>query len=134
MESVNKITGIGKKEAEALARAGIHTTTQLLEEGATSVGRMRIADEARLTDAQVKGWVHIADLLRVEGMTPDLAALLCRIEVPTVPKLAYRSPGPLLAELEAYNGRYHTIGSLPDAATIERMVNQAKHLPKVVEH
>jgi len=134
MESINSITGVGTRETEALARADIYTTAQLLLLGATSVGRMRIADESGLADAQIKSWVHIVDLLRVDGMTPDLAKLLCEIGVLTVPKLAFRSPDTLRVELIDRAAHHHKTNIVPDAPTLERMVNRAKHLPKVVEH
>ena len=54
MASVKDIYGISEAQAEALAEAGVRTTSQLLEAGATSTGRMRLADEARLTDELVK--------------------------------------------------------------------------------
>ena len=54
MASVKDMYGISEAQAEALAEAGVRTTSQLLEAGATSTGRMRLADEARLTDELVK--------------------------------------------------------------------------------
>ncbi len=130
MASVSELMGIDEAQVAALAEAGIYTVDQLLDSGATSSGRMRIADEAHLTDELVKRWVHQADLFRLEGMTSRLAAELQSIGVYTVPKLAYRTSDELHAELMAFANE----SNIPTRETLEELINEAKKMPKVVHH
>ena len=134
MASVKDIYGISEAQAEALAEAGVHTTNQLLEVGATSTGRMRLADEARLTDELVKKWVHQADLMRIDGVGAAVVGLLCAVGVCTVPKLAYHDSDSLRRDLVAYAERTPDVIKIPSSSTLETYIAQAKKLRKIVHH
>ena len=134
MASVKDIYGISEAQAEALAEAGVHTTNQLLEVGATSTGRMRLADEARLTDELVKKWVHQADLMRIDGVGPAVVGLLCAVGVCTVPKLAYHDSDSLRRDLVAYAEQTPDAIKVPSSSTLETYIAQAKKLRKIVHH
>lgn len=134
MTSVKEIIGIDDRAVERLHDVGVHTLEQLLELGATSTARMRLADEAQLDDAAIKQWVHQADLMRVDGISPELAHLLCRVGVETAPKLAYRNSDSLHAELVEGNRNKHSMRQLPDVHELHDYITSAKHLPKLVRH
>lgn len=134
MANIRDITDMTDRSAELLRGAGIHTLEQLLEMGATSTGRMTLADEAHLDDQMVKRWVHQADLLRIKGIGPDFAELLCRAGVCTTPKLAYRSSDSLYAELAEVNETYHIVRRLPSRNELSDFIMAAKRLPKLVRH
>lgn len=134
MASIREISDITEPIAELLREAGVSTLEQLLETGATSSGRMRLADRARLDDQMIKQWVHQADLLRIKGVGPDFAELLCRAGVTTSPKLAYRSSDSLFAELTELNSRDHIVRRLPSRVELGGFITAAKHLPKLVQH
>lgn len=134
MASVKDIYGISEAQAEALAEAGVRTTSQLLEAGATSTGRMRLADEARLTDELVKKWVHQADLMRIDGVGAAVAGLLCAVGVCTVPKLAYHDSDSLRRDLLAYAEQNTGATKVPSISTLEAYIAQAKKLRKIVHH
>lgn len=134
MVSISRVNFIGCDNAKLLARAGIHSLEQLLREGATSMGRMRIADAANLDDKMVKSWVHYADLRRVEGVGPKLAEILSAIGVLTVPKLAYKSPSALCKIVNDYIERVgYDINKLSENQ-LAKIIANAKSLSKVVEH
>lgn len=134
MANINDIEGVSPAHAALLMDIGIRTTDQLLELGATSTARMLLADQTHLSDETIKQWVHHADLLRIDGMTPAYAELLCRFEVCTVPKLAYRDVRLLHAALSEWNHREHAVDWVPSIAELEDFITQAKELPKVVHH
>ena len=134
MASVKDIYGISEAQAEALAEAGVHTTNQLLEVGATSTGRMRLADEARLTDELVKKWVHQADLMRIDGVGAAVVGLLCAVGVCTVPKLAYHDSDSLHRDLVAYAEQTPDVIKVPSSSTLETYIAQAKKLRKIIHH
>lgn len=132
--NIKLISAIGTREANALADIGIYTSAQLLARGATSSGRMRVADESRLSDEQIKAWVHIADLLRLDKVGTRLATLLCAAGVMTVPKLAYQTARGLYEKLLATNADNIYMKRLPDLQDLEGIISAAKHEPKIVRH
>jgi predicted flap endonuclease-1-like 5' DNA nuclease len=134
MTSIKEIEGIGPKYAAMLAEGGVRTTEQLLEAGDTATKRMRLADETHLGQDQILGWVHQADLCRINGIGEEFAELLVRAGVVTVPKLAYRSASSLYADLAAYNEAHHVVRRLPAETELEKMILQAKKLPKLIRH
>ena len=134
MVSIKSIEGIKPAYQEKLLSIGIRTTDQLLEAGATSTGRMRIADEAHLSETQVKEWVHRADLLRIHGISHEVADLLARVGACTVPKLAYRQAVSLHDDLVSYNAAHHVVKHVPTVGEVEAILKAAKRLPKMIHH
>lgn len=134
MPSIRELVDINIQSAEKLEEIGIRTIEQLIELGTSSTERMRLADISHLDDASIKKWVHQADLMRVEGIQPTLAHLLCQVAVCTAPKLAYRNASRLHAELIAYNAASHTMKSVPDIDELRAYIASAKQLPKLVRH
>ncbi len=134
MTSTKEIIGIDSTSVERLATAGVRTLEQMLELGSTSAGRMRLADETGLDDATIKQWVHQADLMRVKGIGPELAHLLCQVGVFTAPKLAYRSTDSLYADLVANSRGHRAHRRLPGIHELHDYITAAKQLPKLVRH
>ena len=134
MASIKDIQDMNEAQAAALAEVGVRTTNQLLEAGATSTGRMRLADEARLTDELVKKWVHQADLMRIEGVGGRLAGLLCAVGVCTIPKLAYHVSDSLYQDLVDYAAQAPGRTKIPSIETLDSYIAQAKKLRKLVHH
>ena len=134
MASIKEIINIDSQSVERLHDAGIRTLEQLLEIGATSAGRMHLADQTRLDNAIIKNWVHEADLMRVNGMSPELAHLLLGAGVSTTPKLAYRTTDSLHAELIERNRDSKMMGRLPGIAELHQYIVAAKSLPKLIRH
>ena len=134
MTSIKEIIGIDTGAVERLHEVGVSTLEQLLEQGATSTARMHLADQTGLDDASVKQWVHQADLMRVKGVGPELAHLLCQVGVFTTPKLAYRSTDALHADLVECNQSLRAMRQLPGVAELQEFITSAKTLPKLVRH
>ncbi len=134
MTSIKELIGIDTGAVERLHEVGVSTLEQLLEQGATSTARMHLADQTGLDDASVKQWVHQADLMRVKGIGPELAHLLCQVGVFTTPKLAYRSTDALHADLVECNHNLRAMQQLPGVAELHEFITSAKTLPKLVRH
>ncbi len=134
MATIKDIIDINQRSVELLSDAGVRTLAQLLEAGATSSARMQLADQAHLDDKTIKYWVHQADLMRIDGLGPEFAHLLCKAEICTVPKLAYRSTDGLYAELLELNEREHIVGRIPSREELHNFITEAKRLPKLVQH
>ena len=123
-----------ERVVEKLHGAGIHTTEQLLTLGATPSGRFRLADETHLDIDEVAELVHIADLMRINGVGPEYATLLYQVGAASTPKLAYRSPHLLAEAIEAYTKEHDSLGRIPTLSECEHWVAEAKKLPKVIQH
>lgn len=134
MASVREIINIDSQSIGRLNDAGVHTLEQLLEVGATSSGRMHLADETRLDDETIKAWVHEADLMRVKGVGPELAHLLRAAGVSTTPKLAYRTTDALHADLIECNRDAKTMRTIPGISELHQFIVSAKSLPKLIRH
>ncbi|MGB4762771.1 MAG: DUF4332 domain-containing protein, partial [Candidatus Saccharimonas sp.] len=119
---------------ERLRDMGVRTTEQLIEQGSTSAARLHLADQTGTDEAKIGQWVHQADLLRIAGIGPELAHLLCQVGVSTVPKLAYRSTERLYEDLSVYARRVHKVAALPSQIELHGFGVVAKRLPKLVRH
>ena len=134
MTSIKELIGMDTGAVERLHEVGVSTLEQLLEQGATSTARMHLADQTGLDDASVKQWVHQADLMRVKGIGPELAHLLCQVGVFTTPKLTYHSTDALHADLVECNHNLRAMQQLPGVAELHEFITSAKTLPKLVRH
>lgn len=128
MASIKDFKLISDHQAQKLAEVGIRTCSQLLERASTPVDRMNLADKIGIDGSVVADLTNHADMMRVKGMTPELAVALCKTGVCTVPKLAYHSIAGLHEKLIE-----HTDYSV-DRKTLEAMVSSAKSLPKIIRH
>lgn len=134
MTSLEAVVGIDDYSVQQLKAAGVNTIEQLVEYGATPTGRMRLADCAHLDHGVILQWVHQADLMRIKGVGPDLAYVLCHIGVLTVPRLAYHSAEALHKVLVA-SGSIHPVADwLPRLDELRGFIETAKRLPKLVLH
>lgn len=129
---IEEIEGIGQAYADKLRAAGITTTEQLLEAGATRSGREKIAQETEISPKLILKWVNHADLFRIKGVAGQFAELLEASGVDTVKEFAHRVPANLQPKLVEVNDARNLCNRVPSVAEVEKMVAQAKELdPKV---
>lgn len=129
------IEGIGPVYAAKLKAAGVDTTDDLLETGASRPGREKLAEATGLTTGQILKWVNHVDLMRLDGVGSEYSDLLEAAGVDSPAELARRNPANLaitFQELDA--ARPNWIRRLPSEAMVIGWVEQAKALPKVVTH
>jgi len=134
MTKLTSIEGIGEKYGDALEGAGVSTQEDLLEKGATPAGRKKIAEGSGLSEKLILEWVNQADLARIKGVGEEYADLLEAAGVDTVPELAQRNADNLLAAMEATNTEKKLVRQLPTSEQVADWINQAKALPRVIEH
>lgn len=129
---IEEIEGIGQAYADKLRAAGITTTEQLLEAGATRSGREKIAQETEISPKLILKWVNHADLFRIKGVAGQFAELLEASGVDTVKEFAHRVPANLQPKLVEVNDARNLCNRVPSVTEVEKMVAQAKELdPKV---
>ncbi len=121
------------EESEALKKAGISTTLDLLDAIATTAGREGVASKSGLTFARLTLLAAQVDLLRVNGLGPSMVRLLQAGGVRHARDLAKSAPAELRARLEAANGVHRIAPVLPSEGILEDWIRQAGGLKSVVE-
>lgn len=128
------IQGVGEVYAEKLIAAGIKDTDTLLAKCAKPAGRKALADETGISPKLILTWTNHADLYRIQGVGPQFAELLEAAGVDTVKELKHRVPENLQKKLEEVNAQKNLTNRVPAVKEVEKMVEQAKELPAVMEY
>lgn len=128
------IEGVGEVYAEKLTAAGINTVEELLEKCAKPAGRKALAEATEISDKLILRWTNHADLMRINGVGPQFSELLEAAGVDTVKELKHRVPANLQAKLEEVNAVKKLVRRVPALPEVEKMVEEAKALPGVVEY
>lgn len=131
---IEGIEGIGPANARKLRAAGIRTVDDLLEAGATKQGRKELSDKTGINETVILGWVNKADLFRISGIGEEYSDLLKEAGVSTVVALGRRNPKNLHEALVGVNKTKKLVRRTPTLAQTTAWIEQAKTLPKKVEH
>lgn len=131
---IKEIEGIGAVYAEKLANIGINTVHALLDKGCVKSGRREIAEKTGISETLILEWVNMADLFRIEGVGEEYSDLLEEAGVDTVVELSKRDPENLYAKMKEVNEQKKLVKQLPTLDTIKKWVENAKTLPRKVEH
>ncbi len=128
------VEGIGSTYETRLNNIGIYTVGDLLSDGATPNGRKTIAEETEISSKLILEWVNICDLYRISGVGEEYSDLLEEAGVDTVPELARRNPENLHTKMSEVNEEKNLVRRLPSVSDVERWVEEAKKLPRVIEY
>ena len=131
---VEEIEGIGPVLGEKLRAARINTVDKLLENAATKKQRQSLAEETGISEKQILKFTNMADLFRLNGVGQEYAELLEVAGVDTVPELAQRNAANLTAKMEEVNEAKNLTRKTPSATEVEKWIEQAKELPRVIEY
>jgi predicted flap endonuclease-1-like 5' DNA nuclease len=134
MSAIIDIEGVGEGYAAKLKDADVSTVEKLLEAGATAKGRAALAEKTGISEKLILKWVNHADLFRIKGVAGQFAELLEAAGVDTVPELAQRNAENLHQKLAEVNAAKNLTNSLPNAAAVQKWIDEAKTLPRVVTH
>jgi predicted flap endonuclease-1-like 5' DNA nuclease len=129
-----EIEGIGPTYSERLKDIGIHTVEELLEQGATRKQREDLAEKTDISPNLILEWVNHADLYRVKGVAGQYSDLLEEAGVNTVPELARRNPENLHNTIMEINQEKNLVNRVPSLSNVQDWINQAKELPRKIEH
>ena len=134
MANIQDIEGIGPAFGEKLEAAGIKTVEALLEQGASAAGRKAIEDKTGIDGGKILTWVNHADLFRIKGVAGQFSELLEASGVDTVPELAQRNAANLTAKMGEVNTEKNLANRAPSESEVEKWIEEAKSLPKIVTH
>jgi predicted flap endonuclease-1-like 5' DNA nuclease len=132
---IDEIEGIGPAYAEKLTAAGVSTTEELLEQGAKSSGRDRLAADTGISGTLILEWVNHADLMRIPGVGSEYSDLLEAAGVDSPLELARRNAANLAQTFQEVDAaRPNMVRRVPSEATVEAWIAAAKDLDRIVEH
>jgi predicted flap endonuclease-1-like 5' DNA nuclease len=134
MTSLKAIEGIGTKNAEKLARAGVRSVEALLAKGGKSKDRKVLSTESGISDTQILEWVNRADLFRIRGIGEEYSDLLEQAGVDTVVELSKRKADNLHAAMAQINAEKNLVNRMPSVGMVEGWIKEAKTLPRAVEY
>ncbi len=128
------IEGIGDAYMLKFQGEGILTTDALLSKCASNKGRKELAEKLGFRPEQILAWTNRADLFRIKGIGEEYSDLLEASGVDTVPELAQRNAENLVAKMAEVNEQKKLVRRLPVLSQVERWIEQAKNLPRVVNY
>ncbi len=134
MAKLIDIEGIGETYHAKFKAEGIVTTEKLLAQCSSDKGRKELAEKLGLRHEQILEWTNRADLFRIKGIGEEYSDLLEASGVDTVPELAQRNAANLLAKMAEVNALKKLVRRLPVISQVERWIEQAKALPRVVTY
>jgi predicted flap endonuclease-1-like 5' DNA nuclease len=134
MTHLIEIEGIGPSYAEKFESHGIKTVEDLLRAGATPNGRKELIEKTGLSHHLILKWVDAADLFRVKGIGRQYSEFLQAAGVDSIKELAQRRADHLHEKLTAINREKKHVHEVPGINAIERWIEEAKALPRVVSY
>lgn len=134
MAKLETIEGVGPVLREKFAGVGIATCEELLEKGSTRNGRKELESATGISQAQIQKFVNHADLMRIKGVGGEYSELLEHAGVDTVPELAQRDASNLAVKLGEINLEKKLVRVAPSEKRVNRWIEQAKTLPRIIEY
>ena len=128
------IEGVGEVYAEKLIAVGINTDADLLKQCAKPAGRKELEEKTGISGKLILKWANHCDLYRINGVGPQFAELLEASGVDTVKELKHRVAENLQKKLEEVNAAKNLTNRVPAVVEVQRMIDQAKELPAVMEY
>lgn len=125
---LTEIEGLKETHARKLAKAGIKTTQDLLENGRTPAKRKKLAQETHISAKLILRWVHIADLVRVDGIGAEYADLLEKTGVDTAKDLSRRNAENLAIALERTNEQKNLVRRPPGIKRLLKIIESASEI------
>lgn len=118
--------------AGKLAKVGIKTTNELLNQGANSRKRRALAKKTGIKTRHLTLWVQMSDLLRINGVGPIMAKLLKAARVDTVAQLRRQKAERLLKRVTQVNKKSKITPNPPSKEHLAGWIASAKKLKIVV--
>ncbi|NVM46912.1 MAG: DUF4332 domain-containing protein [Candidatus Lokiarchaeota archaeon] len=127
---LTEIIGLEEKHARLLEKAGIKEVEDLL-----TLSYYQVKELARSIGVTVKAldtWQEHADLMRIQGVNPELANAINLIGIDSVKEFAYRKAKTTVEKLkELKKGNPKILAKVPTLKNVEDWISEAKNLAEV---
>jgi predicted flap endonuclease-1-like 5' DNA nuclease len=133
-EPIEYVEGIGDVRGRKWRAVNITKTGDLLVFGATRKGRAALAKRSGFGESEILTWANQVDLYRIMGVGKQYADLLEQSGVDTIVELAGRNPQNLQKRMVEINNQRKLVGRTPTLAEVEKWVEQAATLPRVMHY
>ena len=131
---IEDVEGIGPVLGDKFRAAGVKDTDALLKGALTAAQRKALAEQTGLSEARVLKFANMVDLCRISGVGSEYSELLEAAGVDTVPELAQRNAANLVQTMTAVNHEKKLTRQVPTEAEVSKWIEQAKSLPRMIEH
>ena len=128
------VEGIGEVYSKKLIEAGINTVDDLLEKCAKPAGRKELAEASGISAKLILTWTNHADLMRINGVGPQFSELLEAAGVDTVKEFRHRKAENLVAKMIEINEQKNLVNRVPSVTEVQKMIDQAKEQPPMMEY
>ena len=128
------VEGIGEVYSKKLIEAGINTVDDLLEKCANPAVRKELAEASGISAKLILTWTNHADLMRINGVGPQFSELLEAAGVDTVKEFRHRKAENLVAKMIEINEQKNLVNRVPSVTEVQKMIDQAKELPPMMEY
>lgn len=128
------VEGIGNVNAKKLVEAGINIVDDLLQKAKNPAGRKTLEETTGISGKSILKWTNHADLMRINGVGPQFSELLEAAGVDTVKELKHRVAENLQQKLEEINNKKNLVNRVPSVSEVQKMIDQAKELPAIMEY
>lgn len=128
------VEGIGNVNAKKLVEAGINTVDDLLQKAKNPAGRKTLEETTGISGKSILKWANHADLMRINGVGPQFSELLEAAGVDTVKELKHRIAENLQQKLEEINNKRNLVNRVPSVSEVQKMIDQGKELPAIMEY
>lgn len=133
-QPIEFVEGIGDVRGRKWRAVDITKTVDMLVFGATRKGRAALAKRSGFEEAQILGWANQVDLYRIKGVGKQYADLLEQSGVDTVVELGQRNPANLHKLMIEVNEKRQLVRRTPTLAEVEKWVDQAATLPRIMHY
>ena len=134
MARISGLACLDPADAAKLVDFGVTSTDRLLLVAARKQGREDLAQETDLDEDQILYLVHLADLMRVEGIGTEYCSLLEKVGVHTLKQLSRRSPVRLFDDICELNEDQRVVRRLPSESELVDWIAAAKKLESKVRY
>jgi predicted flap endonuclease-1-like 5' DNA nuclease len=134
MPKLENVEGIGEVYGAKLREAGITSIAALLDKGSSPRGRQEIAEKSGISGKRILTWLNHADLKRIKGVERQYSELLEAAGVDTVMELAQRNPENLVQKMLETNEEKRLVRRPPSLTMVQKWIEQAKKLPRVIHY
>jgi len=131
---IEEIEGIGEKIGAKFREVGINNTDKLLAGTKTKKQRKELTESTGVSEKLVLKFANMADLFRINGIGQEFSELLEAAGVDTVPELAMRNAENLTKKMEEVNTMKKLTRRTPALKEVEKWIEEAKSLPRVLEY